>query len=256
MSMASIFEFVKTHLAKLLPKVRGVLPLLSVPALQNTGAVEEDPKLVELRKELDMLRAQMQQMSMGNNKADVAKAEVSEAAQQSQPQSKPDLVKEKPVSNAPRPLPFNAEMLISAKKSIKTPVKTNDRSGSLPKKPAPSEDKPDSIQAVLQRALQEKFKNVRLAEKEDLDSSFDGAGPSTYSFRSQSPVRQESNPWRATAQDTPSKKSEQKATRDGSENKAVAVNASKPQVPPRPKLSKVSAAEPKKKKILAEQNSY
>ena len=161
----------------------------------------DDPKIAELKAELIRLREEMQKLSGSG-----ALPRMEPASEQG------DLERSKQQAKS---LPFNADMLRSAKRQQRTPVKVNDRSA-----PRRTDEKlgGDSIQDVLQRALQAKFKNVRIAEKEDLDTSFDS--------------------------DTLADKRRER------ENIARA-----PPVPPRPKTGRGLSVAAPKKQILTEKNS-
>jgi hypothetical protein len=224
----SCLAIIKTGIVRLLPELETIV---SVYPRKLTAAIapEEDSKLAELKRELDLLRAQMQKMTSGST----TELQLSSLQTPTVKDGRPTTGEKQ----APKPLPFDASMLITAKKSQKTPVKISDRSA--PAKPG-GHERQDSIQNVLQRALEEKFKNVRLAEKEDLESSFD----SSSNWRSTPGSKQsdgQSNPWRATGKAIPLVKTEV-------ENKT----ASKPRVPPRPKVARVQET---KRKVLTEQNT-
>ena len=209
------------------------LPIFkSIPQIKVNQ--DEDMKIVELKLELLRLKEEMQKLSKSSVSNDTLKRGVQPVDDSAQEVSR----------QPPRALPFNADMLKSAKAQQKTPVKINDRSVAVRIPNGKRADEPKSIQEVLQKALEEKFKNVRQMENDDLDSSFDA----------------DTTPCRQTVKAKPNAAS--KVTKAGkeqiSDNKAGIdptetennLNA-KPPIPPRPKRGDV--ANPKR--ILTEHNS-
>lgn len=141
------------------------LVLLAKVALSGLNRAPEaapastpNPELSELLLELSKLREEM-----------------SALAKTSKETARPSPIKPPTVQRLPPPppppqqqLPFNADMLVKQRKCAK-PV--------VPSKPAPPVASPNSIQGMLQRAIQEKFKNApgshRRRQESDSASSED-----------------------------------------------------------------------------------
>jgi len=198
---------------------------LSRPQIQPNSAPVEDPRIAELKNELLRLREEMKLLGTGVATTDVRATITAPPMPAPPPQTpKPAIIEGEKLRlgevetarKRPAPLPFNAEMLITAKKQQKTPSKSAAVSPRAASKTLKARS--PTMQEVLQKALEEKFKNVRVQYNDDLDTSFD-------------------NDFRPTKEEV-------------SEN-----STRRPPIPPRPKLSRQGGSQTaSKKKILGEQN--
>lgn len=125
---------------------------------QDSKAAPESEKLSDLMHELARLRDEMRAMNYQRNELNSTMGSTLSTL------SRPvlNIAKLEPT----RPLPFNVGMLTSVK--LKAALIS-----SVPPAPKMTEPKNDSMQAMLQRVLQEKFKNVREANATNVDDSFD-----------------------------------------------------------------------------------
>jgi hypothetical protein len=175
---AETFELTKTVIGQsfeILWMIRNAI-FDKIPVLQTLSFIrttttkltqqKEDPRISELKAELDKLRSEMYSFSTlgnANHSSNSMSSRITSQVQELESENK-------------KPLPFNAEMLLAAKKQQKTPIKAGEQPRSNPSSAAqPAARKEPSMQEVLQRVLQEKFKNVNSASNEDLDSSFDAS---------------------------------------------------------------------------------
>jgi hypothetical protein len=230
---AETFELSLVYLRRMV----GVLGLMRsaviqrMPVLQSIPrlplSLTEDPKIVELKLELLRLKEEMQRLSGSSSNSGVLHSQQSNKAEEQQ--------LSRPLN---RVLPFNADMLQSAKAQQKTPVKANEGSATARIQQKKRNDEPQSIQEVLQKALEEKFKNVRQAEKDDLDTSFDSdPTPRRSGVKPKGDITMDAK-WRKPSAQT--------------ENRL----GSKPPVPPRPKTMnrQLSNASGQQRRILLEHN--
>ncbi|KAH9259520.1 hypothetical protein BASA81_001941 [Batrachochytrium salamandrivorans] len=117
------------------------------PAVVEATPSPNNPELSELLLELSKLREEMSALARTSKEPPPAPSPRPSPI-------KPPVQRQQPQQPQQRPLPFNADMLVKQRRCAK-PV--------LPNKPpssSPPIASPDSIQGMLQRAIQEKFKNA------------------------------------------------------------------------------------------------